>query len=217
MQQLYAGQPALVPGLLVEQVWRTHGDQQLREQLAHFPFRREHPVAEQHRAIERLLVEVHMVDIHPGAGQLHLVARLQMAKAAKARQQPAHGQGRGGLHAQDVILTAQGIASPLQRGKAFTHTGQQHPRGFGQLQAAAAADEQAAGKMLLQRADMPADRALGNRQLFAGTGEGAQPRGGFECAQGIQRGELTGHEAPAIRGCEMNHRKAYIHESDSCQ
>ncbi|MNJ63570.1 hypothetical protein D3C77_594830 [compost metagenome] len=114
-----------------------------------------------------------MVDIHPGTGQLHLIARLQVAKAAQARQQPAHGQGRRGLHAQDVVFAAQGIAGPLQRREAFAHTGQQHPRRFGQLQAAAAAHEQAAGKMLLQRADMPADRALGNRQLFAGTGEGA--------------------------------------------
>ncbi|MNP47045.1 hypothetical protein D3C76_1410820 [compost metagenome] len=146
-----------------------------------------------------------MVDIHPGAGQLHFVARLQVAEPAKARQQPAHGQGRWGFHAQDVIFTAQGIAGPLQRREAFAHPGQQHPRRFGQLQAAATAHEQAAGKVLFQRTDMPADSTLGNRQLFAGTGEGAKPCSSFECAQGIQRRKLSGHEAPAIRDCGANH------------
>ncbi|MCY1185891.1 hypothetical protein D9M73_267100 [compost metagenome] len=96
-----------------------------------------------------------------------------MAKAAKARQQPAHGQGRRGFHAQYVVFTAQGFTGPLKCREALAHARQQYPPRFGKLQAAATAHEQAAGKMLLQRTDMPADGALGDRKLFARTGEGA--------------------------------------------
>jgi hypothetical protein len=64
-------------------------------------------------------------------------------------------------------------------------------RRFGQLQVAATAMKQAAGKMLFERTNMPADRALGNRQLLGGPGERAVPRRRFECAQGIQGRKTT--------------------------
>ncbi|MNV40765.1 hypothetical protein D3C71_1323810 [compost metagenome] len=111
-----------------------------------------------------------------------------MAETAQACQQPAHGQGRGCFHAEDVVFTAQGLAGPLQGAEAFTYSGQQKPRRFGQLQATPTAHEQTPTKVILKGADMPADRALGDRQLFTRTGEGTQPGGGLECAQRIQRG-----------------------------
>ncbi|MCY1429860.1 hypothetical protein D9M71_457920 [compost metagenome] len=108
------------------------------------------------------MIEIDMIDVHPGAGQLYFVARLQVAKAAQACQQPAHGQGRRGFHAQDVVLAAQGVASPLQCRKAFAHSRQEQTRRFAELQAAAVAHEQTASEVLLKGADMPADRALGD-------------------------------------------------------
>ena len=44
------------------------------------------PVAQQHGAVERFLIEVDVVDVHPRAGQLHFIARLQVPKAAQPRQ-----------------------------------------------------------------------------------------------------------------------------------
>ncbi|MNH05716.1 hypothetical protein D3C79_650590 [compost metagenome] len=104
-----------------------------------------------------------MIDIHPGTGQLHLVARLQMTKTAEPRQQPAHGQGRRRFHAQDVVFAAQRVTGALQRRKAFTHPGQQQPGSLTQLQTTAIAHEQPAGKVLFQGTNVSADGTLGNR------------------------------------------------------
>ncbi|MCY1371780.1 hypothetical protein D9M69_589400 [compost metagenome] len=108
-----------------------------------------------------------------------------MAEAAEARQQPTHGQGRRSFHAQDVVFGAQGIAGPLQGGEAFANARQQQTGRLGQLQVAATAMKQAAGKMLFERTNMPADRTLGNRQLFRGPGKRRVSRRRFKCAQGI--------------------------------
>nr|GFD30801.1 hypothetical protein [Tanacetum cinerariifolium] len=92
-----------IPGRIIEQTGRSHGNQQLREQVSRLPVRRKMPATQQHRAVERFLCEVDVIDVHPGAGQLHLVADLQMTKPAEPRQQPAHGQRRRRLHAQDSL------------------------------------------------------------------------------------------------------------------
>jgi len=61
------------------------------------------------------------------------------------------------------------------------------------LQVAPAALEQPAGEVILKGADMPADRTLGDRQLFGRPGERAVPGGRLKGAQGIERGKATGH------------------------
>ena len=55
------------------------------EQRCRFPFRAELAAAQQHRAVERLALEIHRVHIHPGTGELHLDIRVQVAEAAQAR------------------------------------------------------------------------------------------------------------------------------------
>ncbi|MNF02228.1 hypothetical protein D3C80_2013480 [compost metagenome] len=47
--------------------------------------------------------------------------------------------------------------------------------------------------MLLQSANMPAHRALCDRQFLGGAGEGRMPGGRFEGAQGIEGRQLAGH------------------------
>ncbi|MNF70963.1 hypothetical protein D3C84_528970 [compost metagenome] len=59
-------------------------DQPLTEQQGHLPVLVEVTVAEQHGAIERLVLEIHLVHIHPGAGELHLDIVIEVAKAAEA-------------------------------------------------------------------------------------------------------------------------------------
>ncbi|MNJ39554.1 hypothetical protein D3C77_344300 [compost metagenome] len=163
MQQFDPGQAPDIPRAFIEQFRRAHRYQQLGKQPGHFPIRWKVTIAQQHGAIEGLVVEVHMVDIHPGTGELHLITRLQVTKATEPGQQPAHGQGRGSFHAQDVVFAAQGVASPLQRGEPFANTRQQQPGSFAQLQATTIAHKQTAGEVLFKGADMPADRTLGNR------------------------------------------------------
>ncbi|MNT20528.1 hypothetical protein D3C72_1558390 [compost metagenome] len=161
------------------------------------------PVAEDDGTVKGFVIEVHRIDVHPGAGQLHFVARLQMTEAAEARQQPAHGQGRRGFHAQDVVFGAQGIAGAFKRGEAFANARQQQTGRLGQLQVAATAMKQAAGKMLFERTNMPADRTLGNRQLFGRAGKRTVPRRRFECAQGIQGRKTTGHWESSYCGVRL--------------
>ncbi|MNV82614.1 hypothetical protein D3C71_1763590 [compost metagenome] len=86
MEQFGTGQALDVPGLIVQQIRRAHRDQQLWKQITGFPVWWKMPIAQQYGTVERLVIEVHRVDIHPGAGQLHLIARLQMPEATQARQ-----------------------------------------------------------------------------------------------------------------------------------
>ena len=137
--------------------------------------------------------KVHLIHIHPGAGQLHLT-RTEQAIARQARQQPAHGQRRRGFQAQHRVVDTQGVTGAFQRLEAIAQPRQQHARRFGELQAAAPTLEQAAGEVFFQSAHMPTDRTLGDRQLFGGAGEGALPRRRLEGAQGIQRRQALAHD-----------------------
>jgi hypothetical protein len=124
---------------------------------------------------------------------LHLIAWLQGADATQPRQQPAHGQGGRRLHTQDVIFGIQGMARTLQGSEAFPYARQQQTRRFRELQCATAALEQSAGKIIFERADMPADSTLGNRQFLSRAGKGVVAGGGFKGPQGVKRRKTTGH------------------------
>ncbi|MNE53341.1 hypothetical protein D3C80_1480640 [compost metagenome] len=193
MQEFRLRQPLGVPRAVAERLRRTDRDQPFAEQQGAFPFIRKVSATEQHRAVERFVGEIDLVHIHPGAGQLHFVVAALHAEGAEPRQQPAHGQGRGRLQAHYALIRTQTGAGALKGVEAVAQTGQQQARRLGQFQLAAAALEQAAVEMLLQGADMPAHRALGDRQFLGGAGEGGMPGGGFEGAQGIKRRKLAGH------------------------
>ena len=62
-----------------------------------------------------------------------------------------------------------------------------------QFQRAVAADEQGQAKLLLQPADLMADRGLGDGELIGRAGEAHVTRGGLEGAQAVQGWEQ--HEA----------------------
>ncbi|MCY1448702.1 hypothetical protein D9M71_653970 [compost metagenome] len=125
---------------------------------------------------------------------MHFVVAALHAEGAEPRQQPAHGQGRGRLQAQHTLIRTQTGTGALKGVETVAQTGQQQARWLGQLQLAAAALEQAAVEMLLQGADMPAHRALGDRQFLGRAGEGGMPGGRFEGAQGIEGRQLAGHD-----------------------
>ncbi|MDT4872566.1 hypothetical protein FQZ97_1077560 [compost metagenome] len=56
--------------------------------------------------------------------------------------------------------------------------------------------EQRDPQLLLQQPHLPAYRAVGHVQLVGRTADALQPRGGFESAQGIQRGQVSAHGNP---------------------
>ncbi|MNR26581.1 hypothetical protein D3C85_1438050 [compost metagenome] len=116
-----------------------------------------------------------------------------MTEAAEARQQPAHGQGGGCLQAHRGIVDPQRGAGPFQGIETLAQARQQHAGRLRELQVAPLALEQATGKMLLQGADVPAHRALGDGQLLGGTGEGRMAGGSLEGTQGIERGQAARH------------------------
>ena len=72
MQQFGGLQARQIPGLLAQGFWRADRNQPFGKQLGAFPFLREIALTEQYGAVERLMQKVHLIHVHPGAGQLHL-------------------------------------------------------------------------------------------------------------------------------------------------
>lgn len=64
-------------------------------------------VAGAHCRVERLAVEIHRFQIHPGTGQMHQALPMLGMKTIEHLQQPAHGQRRGRLQAQRPTLPTQ--------------------------------------------------------------------------------------------------------------
>src|SRR5690606_32060142 len=61
---------------------------------------------------------------------------------------------------------------------------------------AAIAFEQRQSQLLLKQPQLAADRTVGDVQLGGGQTDAAQPRGGFESAQGVERGQgMVAHGA----------------------
>ncbi len=137
-------QPRDIPGLIAQQIGRADRNQLLGKQVdCASQSGGKCPLLRSTAQSNGSWLKSTGVDVHPGAGQLHFVARLQMPKATEPRQQPAHGQGRRGFHAQDVVFGAQGIAGALQGSEALANARQQQPRRLGELQIAATAVKQA--------------------------------------------------------------------------
>jgi hypothetical protein len=94
----------------------------------------------------------------------------------------------------------------VQGGEAFANAGNsKQPTRSAQV--AATAVKQATGKMLFERTDMSADRALGNRQFFGRTGKRAMPRRRFECSKGIQGRKTTRHQESSYSAIASTYRK----------
>jgi hypothetical protein len=112
----------------------------------------------------------------------------------EARDQPvrgeggqyADGQGAGGAGAQFGDAAGDAVQGVAHR------AGKLAPM-LGQCHAAAAAFEQRHAEFALKCLHLMADCAMGDVQFGAGTAEVEVPRGGFECAQGVQRGQARGH------------------------
>ena len=190
VQQRHPGQPLRIPHAIPQQPRRTDRDQSLIEQPAHLDLPTELPIAQQHRAVVGLAGKIHAVDVHPHACQLHGVG---LGVTLDAAQQPAHGQGGGRLQAQVARSAAKRLAGLFDQGKAGPQLLGQAPPGIGEAQARAVALEQAATELGFQGADMAADGALGQRQLFPGAGERTGTRRHFKGAQCIQRGQTFNH------------------------
>src|SRR5690606_20294508 len=82
--------------------------------------------------------------------------------------------------------------------------------GGGQLYAASRTAEQRQAKEFLQPADLPADGALGQRQLVGRAGEALVAGGGLEGDQRGGAGNLAAHYAKTSRDKPDNRSRAYL-------
>ncbi len=187
MDQLGLRQLLRAPRRGPEQLGRTDRHQPFIEQLDPAPIGRKAAIAEQDRAVERLAVEVHGVQVHPGTGQLHAVLRVGHLEAFQRGEQPAHGQRRGRLETQRAALSGNRDAGILDGPKPDPQLLRQQTTGIGQEQPRTVAFEQLAAEVLFQRLHMPTDRALRDEQALRRLGEGAETRRRLEGPQGIER------------------------------
>ncbi len=200
--------PSVGPGALLHQ--RQPGDllgaqrstpaQQLRAAhrhriLAHQEMRdgtRPVGVAEVQRGVELGVGE----EERAGAvGQVDRDLRVQPLETLEPRQQPLGAEGRH--HRQFDRAAAlvphhrQGVA--LHRVEAYRHPPAIGQPGLGELDPAPRATEQLDTEELLERGDLPADRALGQGQLLRRLGEALVARGGFEADQRGGGRDLASH------------------------
>ena len=117
------------------------------------------PVAEQDGAIKGLFGEIHIVDIHPDAGDLNFWRLVLRAEFRHHIQQPTHGQRGRGFQPQLYMRTAQLPTGIFQLRKTLLQLDCQHAPGIGKDNLWAITLKKLAGKVFFQRADMTADRA----------------------------------------------------------
>ncbi|MNT15025.1 hypothetical protein D3C72_1500560 [compost metagenome] len=114
---------------------------------------------------------------------------MQGLERREARDQPFHGQGGRGAHAQRAAMhrrfeLGRGGRDAFQAGLDFREISlgarqQRHP--------ARLAGEQGLARILFKDADLLADRAVRDAQFVGRRGETAQARRRLEHAQGLQR------------------------------
>ncbi|MNP29229.1 hypothetical protein D3C76_1222440 [compost metagenome] len=164
----------------------TYRNQPFIEQLEALDVSRETAIGEQDRAIVGLRVEVHGVDIHPHARQLHAAVVIDLLEAVQRPEQPTHRQRGGGLEAQAIAILAQQRTGILDDLEADLELLGQQAAVLGEAQLRATALEKVAAEQGFEGLDVVADRTLGQRQLFSGAGERSVARGHFEGAQRVQ-------------------------------
>jgi hypothetical protein len=152
---------------------------------------------ESDREIDGVATKIH--DLAGGA-EHQVDARGSLAEAVQARQQPAvrecceRGDGEqaiGAFGPQPRRGFTQQIESRGQLRKIIASL-------IGEHQAAGQALEEDRVEILLEASHLLADRRGGYAQLDGGRHEAAEPRGGFECTQGVEGRETSGHARARI-------------------
>ena len=137
------------------------------------------------------------IDQVRGGRDAHLDARIGVLERGHPRHQPLGGQrGRGADGQPPVVIGAAqsrgGAVQVLERGADGRQIVLRLPR---QFQRAVAADEQGDAELLLQPADLMADRGLGDVQFGGRAREAQVASGGLERAQAVERGQGSGMAA----------------------
>ncbi len=124
-------------------------------------------------------------------GQVQGQARQVALQLLQARDHPARQHAARAAEHEGVVAFA-----PAQRGHAVAQLRKrpgggflQAPAGGGGADAAAVAFDQRHSQFLLQGPHLAADRAMGHVQFVGGKADAAQPGGGLEGAQGVERGQ----------------------------
>jgi len=171
VQELALGQVGKVRLCLGQVIRVAHRDQPFIEQLETLYIGGKTPVRQEDRTVVGLGIEVHAVDVHPHAGQLHAAVVLGLLERIQRTQQPAHGQCGRCLQTQAVAVLAQQGAGIFDDLEANLELLRQQAPVLGQGQLRPAAFEQVAAEHGFEGLDVVADGALGQGQLFRGTGE----------------------------------------------
>ena len=125
--------------------------------------------------------------------QAHLDIRMLGAKPAHPRQQPAQAEGRERIDAQHrdsgiaapLAMLLHGRGNPVERRREFRKQGRARRR---QHHATHRAPEQRRRTQpFLEQADLLADRAMSHTELGSGFLEAAEPCGGLEGTDRIER------------------------------
>lgn len=130
--------------------------------------------------------------LQPG-GQVHRDLRVAAGKVAQPGRQPVHPESGQDRQVQGTAARVgpgrdAGLRQAVQNVADMTDIG---PARLCQDQLTALACQKLHAKLILQRLELPADRRLGQRQLFGGAGGGAKPCHRFEGEQGGDRGQET--------------------------
>ncbi|MNN58081.1 hypothetical protein D3C81_1731090 [compost metagenome] len=149
----------------------AHRDQPFIEQLETLDISGKTPVGQEDRTVVGLGIEVHAVDVHPHAGQLHAAVVLGLLERIQRPQQPAHGERGRGLQAQAIAVLAQQCAGIFDDLEADLELLRQQAAVLGQGQFRPAPFEQVAAEHGFEGLDVVADGALGQGQLFRCTGK----------------------------------------------
>ena len=151
----------------------------------------------------RVEVVVEEIDGADPRMEVHGHARMRGVEIVQVRQQPFRAEC--GQRREPQRTGARLVGHRLQRRAAdapqrTAQLGEVAAPDFGQLDRAALAPEQRHAELILERLDLPADRALAQRQLLGRARVAFMPRGGLEHEQQRhRRGEATViHEFYAI-------------------
>ncbi len=115
---------------------------------------------------------------------------MKLLEAPQARDQPAHG--KGWQHIQGQSLGRRRLSQPCSRRRQIIESSGDGALIFasciGQHQSATATLEKGGAKVGLDLANLPADGAMGHKQLLGGARQIFVARRSFEGAQGRQGG-----------------------------
>ncbi len=168
------------------------------------PLQLARPVDQPHRAVEVRLGEIGVlvgdegeadIGVEPGEGGQ---PRGEPLGVELARRGDGVAVARlPGLHRLDALLELEeALAQGFEPGGAL----------LGQLEPLAGAAEQDRAQMILERADLLADRGRRDRQLVGGAGEAEVPRGGIVNAQGVEGQMGALHDAPRLGSGVVQHK-----------